>query len=281
MLVDRRAPDRGDARRFAWWFRASNNARCLSAGLGFLGHSRTASSGPSRRWSSRSSAASPGSARTRSIPTGRCRRARRRSRSRSCRSTGNGCSSTRTRAIASVNELTVPVGSAGAFQADLVRRDEQLLRAPARQPDLRDGRHDHAARPAGRPSGDLSPASRPSSAATVSPTCTSTCARCRQTAYAKWIADTKAAGADAGRGRLRGPRTPEPGCPPLDLQGRRAGAVRHRLRVTADRVGPGAAEANPPARAAELRKRDPDVRQTDLVGHSLRPADSAGAPRSW
>ena len=59
------------------------------------------------------------------------------------------------------------------FHHHVERRDEQLLRAAARQPDLRDGGHGDAALAAGRPSRDLSRLLGATSAATVSPTCTS------------------------------------------------------------------------------------------------------------
>ena len=41
--------------------------------------------------------------------------------------------------IASVNQLTIPVGHAGEFRADLLGRDEQLPGAAARRSDLHDG----------------------------------------------------------------------------------------------------------------------------------------------
>ena len=44
-------------------------------------------------------------------------------------------------------------GYADQFRADLIGRDEQLLRAAARQPDLHDGRHDDAPAAAGRQPG--------------------------------------------------------------------------------------------------------------------------------
>ena len=76
--------------------------------------------------------------------------------------------------VASVNRLVVPAGHAAAFQHHLVGRDEQLLRAAARQPDLHHGRHDDAALPAGRQARHLPRPAACSSAATASPTCAST-----------------------------------------------------------------------------------------------------------
>ena len=58
--------------------------------------------------------------------------------------------------IASVNQADHPGRHAGQLRADLLERDEQLLRAAARQPDLHDGRNGDAPSPAGRPSRNVS-----------------------------------------------------------------------------------------------------------------------------
>ena len=52
--------------------------------------------------------------------------------------------------VASVNQLTIPVGTPVQFRADLCRRHEQLLRAATRQPDLHHGRDGDTAESAGR-----------------------------------------------------------------------------------------------------------------------------------
>ena len=90
---------------------------------------------------------------------------------RSSRSIGNGCSSTPTRH----RERQPPDRSgrpAGQLRVDLLGRDEQLLRAAARRPDLHHGGNDDAPSPAGRPFGHI-PGLSASSAATVLPTCAS------------------------------------------------------------------------------------------------------------
>ena len=81
--------------------------------------------------------------------------------------------------IASVNRLTVPGRHAGQLRADLLGRDEQLLRAAAWQPDLHHGGNGHPSSPAGRPCWNVPRDCRPSSAATAFPTCTSTSMPCR------------------------------------------------------------------------------------------------------
>ena len=57
--------------------------------------------------------------------------------------------------VASVNELVVPANRAGALLADVGVGDEHVLRAAARQHDLHDERHGHAALAAGRPAGAI------------------------------------------------------------------------------------------------------------------------------
>ena len=109
--------------------------------------------------------------------------------SRSCRSTGSGCSSTPTQGVASVNRLVVPAGTPLRFRLTSATRDEQLLRAAARQPDLHDGRHDDARcnLQADKP-GTYPGLSARSSAATASPTCASTSWRCRRPSSQHWVA---------------------------------------------------------------------------------------------
>ena len=93
---------------FAWWFRASNNA-ALSAGLGVFRPHRTRRLVdpaltimlPWRRGLDRLARPRSGAAAASEASRWRCR---------SSRSTGNGCSSTPTQQVASVNELVMPAG---------------------------------------------------------------------------------------------------------------------------------------------------------------------------
>ena len=73
--------------------------------------------------------------------------------------------------IASVNQADHPGRHADQLRADLFGRDEQLLRAAARQPDLHHGGNGDAPLSAGRPSRNLSGVYRPITAATALPTC--------------------------------------------------------------------------------------------------------------
>ena len=66
---------------------------------------------------------------------------------------------------------------ARAFSADLGQRDERVLRAAARQPDLHDERHDDAAQPAGRSAGRVSRPVRAIQRRRLLRACTSRCAR--------------------------------------------------------------------------------------------------------
>ena len=132
-----------------------------------------------------------------------------------------------------------PGRHAGAFQADLVGRDEQLLRAAARQPDLHHGRHGLAAAPAGGRRGHLSAAFRRSSAATASPTCASTSRRCPPTSLCAMGRADEAAGAGAGRGDAT-PSSAEPSVdvPPSTFGSVEPGAVRRdRAQATRCRAG--------------------------------------------
>ena len=58
--------------------------------------------------------------------------------------------------IAAVNQLVIPAGTPIAVSAHLGDGDEFVLRAAARQPDLHDGRHDHAPQPSRGPAGRVS-----------------------------------------------------------------------------------------------------------------------------
>ena len=87
-----------------------------------------------------------------------------------------------------------PRRHAGQLRADLLGRDEQLLRAAARQPDLHHGGNGDAPSPAGRPSWNVPGPVGPITAATALPTCASPSMRCRPKRFAQWVAATRSAG---------------------------------------------------------------------------------------
>ena len=128
---------------FAYWFRATNTRASLPTGVGLFRQHRAGRLGDPpahdraarRRGLDRFARARSGDA---------WPRTRHRSRSRSCRSIGNGSSSTRTsRSRASTARR--PGRRAAQVLADLGERDERLLRPAARQHDLHDERHGDAA----------------------------------------------------------------------------------------------------------------------------------------
>ena len=100
-----------------------------------------------------------------------------------------------------------PGRRARAFHADLDRRDEQLLRAAARQPDLHDGGHDLAAQPAGRRARDLSGPLGAVQRRRLLRHAFRRAAPCRPTTTPSGSPTRKAAGADARHARPT-PRSP-------------------------------------------------------------------------
>ena len=97
-------------------------------------------------------------------------RAPSRSRSMSSRSTGNGCSSIRSRASPASTGWSCRSGCRCTCSITSATRVERVLRAAAGQRDLRDVRHGDPAQPAGRPARVSIPACPRTSAATASPT---------------------------------------------------------------------------------------------------------------
>ena len=167
-----------------------------------------------------------------------------------------------------------PDRRAGAFQADVVGRHEQLLRAAARQPDLHDGRHDLAAQPASGSAGRLSGNFR-----AVQRRRLFRHALCRARLppddYAKWIASAKAGGkaldmtAYAALARQSG-----------NVQAATYHSVDPKLfDAIVDETAPpsgsvaGAAGGHSTSAAGEAA----DARQAHLGRHSVRPADPLGA----
>ena len=153
-----------------------------------------------------------------------------RSRSRSSRSIGNGCSSTPTQGIASVNRLVVPVGRAGSLPPHLGQRHEQLLHAAARQPDLHHARHDDPAESAGRPGrhvqGPLGAVQR----RRLLRHALRRGRRCRRRSSQSWVESAKAQGGDARCGGLRRAGAAERGGRARDLRSgrRRASSMPSR-----------------------------------------------------
>ena len=142
-----------------------------------------------------------------------------------------------------------PGRNAGRIPTHLGDGDEFVLRAAARQPDLHDGRHDHAPQPARATAGRISPAFRQISAATAFPRCGSSSNRCRPA-----ISTLARAGARRRSGsrrcRLRRAGKAEQGRAARDLSLGRAEAVRAHHRPDGGGFRKvGIAAASPPHQA--------------------------------
>ena len=181
------------------------HARALSARLGLFRPARADRLVDSRCWSSCSWAAWPGSARTSSIPRGRCA-----SKDQPLEIAG------RLARLEMAVHLPRPGQSPAStswssrpatpvhFCADLGQRDERLLRAAARQHDLHDERHGDAAEPAGRRAGHATRPVEPLQRRRLLRHAFRRRTRCRRDDFAAWVDGHARRRPGAGRRRLRG-----------------------------------------------------------------------------